>query len=106
MQGRRRINAKHIDLMLRVVVCSEENGCLFVIKASAPFNLDSGNGNKTQLHLRLPVAPHHQIERCFKKLICVSLMRIFFVVQTAFQLEQKQIRSVKFMKKRYLQTSR
>lgn len=57
MQGRRRINAKHIDLMLWVVVCSEENGCLFVIKASAPFNSDSENGNNNaQLHLELPVA--------------------------------------------------
>lgn len=49
MQGRRRINAKHIDLMLRVVVCSEENGCLFVIKASAPFNSDWVDGNNAQI---------------------------------------------------------
>lgn len=36
MDTRTAMNAKHIDLMLRVVVCSEENGCLFVIKPSAP----------------------------------------------------------------------
>lgn len=69
MQGRRRINAKHIDLMLWVVVCSEENDCLFVIKASAPFNSDS-DGNNAQPHLELPVAP--------RLLLFVTILNINF----------------------------
>lgn len=56
--GDRRINAKHIDLMLRVVVCSEENDCLFVIKAVAPFNSDKKDGNDAQLRLGSPVASY------------------------------------------------